>query len=191
MQFLPSLFYENRREIIILVFLSIILGYGFYHFQGKSKMEDSEIEESGVLQMEDIVVNNFKNNLKGWELKGEKAIILEESKRMRIENVLISIFVPFSISEDKPKTKLTIRAEEGLLEWKNNRVTLLGDVVLNRNDGSVILTETAVYDSEAKVLTIPKKVRILKNTHSFEGKGLIFNVNEDLIKLNDPLFLKY
>ena len=145
-----TLIQENLKEFTTLLVLGILLGYAFYFFQTRSSDEDSEVEEHGVLQMENIVVNDYVENLKGWQLKGEQAVVLEESRRMRIEKVRIWIYVPFTINNAQPVVEVYITADQSLVEWKDSRVILSGNVVMNRRDGSTIFSETAVYDSSLK-----------------------------------------
>ena len=59
---------------------------------------------------------------------------------MRIEQIEISIFVPYTMEEKSPTLDVLITADEGLMEWKDNRLTLIGNVVLKRSDGSLILS---------------------------------------------------
>ena len=117
-----ALIQENRKELATLLVLGVLLGYAFYFFQTRSSDEGSEVEEYGVLQMEDIVVNDYVETLKGWQLKGEKAVVLEESRRMRIEKVRIWIYVPYTIDESQPVVEGYITADQGLVEWKDSRV---------------------------------------------------------------------
>ena len=155
-----ALIQENRKEFTTLLVLSVLIGYAFYFFQTRSSDESSEVEEHGVLQIENIVVNDYVETLKGWQLKGEQAVVLEESRRMRIEKVRIWIYVPYTINEPQPVVEVFITADQGLVEWKDSRVTLSGNVVMNRRDGSTIFSETAVYDSSIKSLSLHHTLRI-------------------------------
>ena len=106
---------------------------------------------------------------------------------MRIEKIEISIFVPFTMEEEFPKVDVLITADEGLMEWKDNRVTLLGNVVLNRSDGSVILSESALYETQKELLTMPNHVRILQDEHTIEGSSLPYEVALQKIILTEHL----
>ena len=186
-----ALIQENLKEFAALLVLGVILGYAFYYFQSRSPEESPAVEERGVLQMEKIVVNDFVENRKGWQLRGDHAVVLEESRRMRIEQVRISIFVPYLMENQQPEVDLYITADEGLIEWRDNRITLLGNVVLNRKDGSTIYSETAVYDARREFLTLPKPVRILKPGHTLEGSSLTYEVAKKKLELTQPLLIHY
>ena len=49
------------------------------------------------------------------------------------------------MEEKSPTLDVLITADEGLMEWKDNRLTLIGNVVLKRSDGSLILSNSALY----------------------------------------------
>ncbi len=110
---------------------------------------------------------------------------------MRIEKIEISIYVPFTIEEEFPKVDVLISADEGLMEWKDNRVTLLGNVVLKRSDGSLILSDSALYETQKELLTIPEKVRILQEEHTLEGNSMTYEISIKKMALAEPLLTHY
>ena len=171
----------------------------------KKKIDKNNIpfEERGVLDLEQITVNDYQLERRSWKLKGKRAVISEKSSRMRIEQVTIWVFVSDN-SSVKPSpnlpllTNLTtqgvdlyITAEQGLIEWDDNRVTLTGNVVLLRNDGSEVYTETAIYNAKQEILNIPKPVRVLREGHTLHGIGLIYNVSKGELNLKQPVLLRH
>ena len=191
---LPSfsaLIHDNRKEFAILISLGILLCYAFYYYHSQSSSESPLVDESGVIHLKNIRVNDFIENRKGWQLRGKNAVVLEDSKRMRIEKIEISIFVPFTIEEEFPKVDVLISADEGLMEWKDNRVTLLGNVVLKRSDGSLILSDSALYETQKELLTIPEKVRILQEEHTLEGNSMTYEIPIKKMALAEPLLTHY
>ena len=118
-------------------------------------------------------------------------MVLDESQRMRIEKVQIWIYVPYTIDEVQPVVEVYITADQGLVEWKDSRVTLSGNVVMNRRDGSTIFSETAVYDSSLKSLTLPKSVRILNTGHTLEGTSMTLEIKQEKLKLTEPVLIRY
>ena len=118
-----SIILDNRRELAVLIFLGILLGYAFYYYQSLTPAESPISDESGVIRLDEIKVNDFVDNRKGWQLRGKTAVVLEDTKRMRIEQIEISIFVPYTMEEKSPTLDVLITADEGLMEWKDNRLT--------------------------------------------------------------------
>ena len=203
LQTYSSFLHENRKELTILLLLGALAGAAYYLFSFSEPPEYIPFEERGVLDLEKITVNDYQLERRSWKLKGKRAVISEKSSRMRIEQVTIWVFVSDN-SSVKPTTNLSlstnlstqevdlfITAEQGLIEWDDNRVTLTGNVVLLRNDGSEVHTETAIYNAKQEILAIPKPVRVLREGHTLHGSGLIYNVSKGELNLKQPVLLRH
>ena len=198
-----SFLHENRKELTILLLLGALAGAAYYLFSFSEPPEYIPFEERGVLDLEKITVNDYQLERRSWKLKGKRAVISEKSSRMRIEQVTIWVFVsdnssvkptpnlPLSTNLPTQEVDLFITAEQGLIEWDDNRVTLTGNVVLLRNDGSEVHTETAIYNAKQEILTIPKPVRVLREGHTLHGSGLIYNVSKGELNLKQPVLLRH
>ena len=203
LQTYSSFLHENRKELTILLLLGALAGAAYYLFSFSEPPENIPFEERGVLDLEEITVNDYQLERKSWKLKGKRAVISEKSSRMRIEQVTIWVFVsdnssvkptpnlPLSTNLPTQEVDLFITAEQGLIEWDDNRVTLTGNVVLLRNDGSEVHTETAIYNAKQEILTIPKPVRVLREGHTLHGSGLIYNVLKGELNLKQPVLLRH
>ena len=203
LQTYSSFLHENRKELTILLLLGALAGAAYYLFSFSEPPENIPFEERGVLDLEQITVNDYQLERKSWKLKGKRAVISEKSSRMRIEQVTIWVFVsdnssvkplpnlPLSTNLPTQEVDLFITAEQGLIEWDDNRVTLTGNVVLLRNDGSEVHTETAIYNAKQEILTIPKPVRVLREGHTLHGSGLIYNVSKGELNLKQPVLLRH
>jgi len=203
LQTYSSFLHENRKELTILLLLGALAGAAYYLFSFSEPPENIPFEERGVLDLEEITVNDYQLERKSWKLKGKRAVISEKSSRMRIEQVTIWVFVsdnssvkptpnlPISTNLPTQEVDLFITAEQGLIEWDDNRVTLTGNVVLLRNDGSEVHTETAIYNAKQEILTIPKPVRVLREGHTLHGSGLIYNVSKGELNLKQPVLLRH
>jgi len=203
LQTYSSFLHENRKELTILLLLGALAGAAYYLFSFSEPPENIPFEERGVFDLEQITVNDYQFERKSWKLKGKRAVISEKSSRMRIEQVTIWVFVsdnssvkptpnlPLSTNLPTQEVDLFITAEQGLIEWDDNRVTLTGNVVLLRNDGSEVHTETAIYNAKQEILTIPKPVRVLREGHTLHGSGLIYNVSKGELNLKQPVLLRH
>jgi len=203
LQTYSSFLHENRKELSILLLLGALAGAAYYLFSFSEPPENIPFEERGVLDLEQITVNDYQLERRSWKLKGKRAVISEKSSRMRIEQVTIWVFVsdnssvkpspnlPLSTNLPTQEVDLFITAEQGLIEWDDNRVTLTGNVVLLRNDGSEVHTETAIYNAKQEILTIPKPVRVLREGHTLHGSGLIYNVSKGELNLKQPVLLRH
>ena len=203
LQTYSSFLHENRKELTILLLLGALAGAAYYLFSFSEPPENIPFEERGVLDLEKITVNDYQLERRSWKLKGKRAVISEKSSRMRIEQVTIWVFVsdnssekplpnfPLSTNLPTQEVDLFITAEQGLIEWDDNRVTLTGNVVLLRNDGSEVHTETAIYNAKQEILAIPKPVRVLREGHTLHGSGLIYNVSKGELNLKQPVLLRH
>ena len=203
LQTYSSFLHENRKELTILLLLGALAGAAYYLFSFSEPPENIPFEERGVLDLEQITVNDYQLERRSWKLKGKRAVISEKSSRMRIEQVTIWVFVsdnssvkptpnlPLSTNLPTQEVDLFITAEQGLIEWDDNRVTLTGNVVLLRNDGSEVHTETAIYNAKQEILIIPKPVRVLREGHTLHGSGLIYNVSKGELNLKQPVLLRH
>ena len=203
LQTYSSFLHENRKELTILLLLGALAGAAYYLFSFSEPPENIPFEERGVLDLEEITVNDYQLEHRSWKLKGKRAVISEKSSRMRIEEVTIWVFVsdnssvkptpnsPLSTNLPTQEVDFFITAEQGLVEWDDNRVTLTGNVVLLRNDGSEVHTETAIYNAKQEILTIPKPVRVLREGHTLHGSGLIYNVSKGELNLKQPVLLRH
>ena len=194
---------ENRKELLALLLLCAVAGAAYYFFSFSQPTQIKPIEEKGVLDLHQITVNDYYMENKKWKLKGKRALISEKSKHMRIEQVKIWVYAQDNytakssadLSEEEnlsPKmVDLVITADQGLIERHDNRVTLSGNVVLLRDDGSEVFTETAIYDAKKDTMTIPKPLMIFREGHTMRGSGLIYQVSTGKLNLKNPLLLRH
>lgn len=198
-----SFLHENRKELSVLLLLGALAGAFFYFFSFSQPKEIAPIEEKGVLDLFQITVNDYQLERKKWKLKGKRAVISEKSNRMRIEQVKIWVYAQDNSTNITttelsaapnyalPKVDLIITADQGLIERHDNRVTLSGNVILLRGDGSEVYTETAIYDAKKDILTIPKPVRVIRKGHTMLGSGLTYLVSKGKLNLKNPLLLRH
>ena len=194
---------DNLKELVVLLLLGALAGAVYYFFSFSQPEQIKPFEEKGVLDLYQITVNDYQMERKKWKLIGKRALISEKSKRMRIEQVKIWVYVHDNSStkssaglsetanNSSDKIDLVITADQGLIERYDNRVTLSGNVVLMRDDGSEVFTETAIYDAKKDTLTIPKPLRMILEGHTMLGSGLIYQVSTGKLNLKNPLLLQH
>ena len=194
---------ENRKELAILLFIGAIAGAAYYFFHYSQPQEILPIEERGVLDLQHITINDYQHERKSWKLIGNRAVVSEKSNRMRIEQVKIWVYSAerssdnsslgksASVKNSSEQIALYITADQGLIEKHDNRVTLSGNVVLWREDGSEAHTETAIYDAKKEILTIPKPVKMLGEGHTMLGSGLTYDVSEGILNLKEPILVRH
>ena len=198
-----SFLHENRKELAILLLIGAVAGAAYYFFHYSQPQEIIPLEERGVLDLQQITINDFQHERKSWKLIGNRAFVSEKSNRMRIEKVKIWVYAvdnssdnfssenSASVNNSSEQVALYITADQGLIEKHDNRVTLSGNVVLWREDGSEAHTETAIYDAKKEILTIPKPVRMLGEGHTMLGNGLTYDVSKGILNLKEPVLVRH
>ena len=197
-----SFLHENRKELAILLLIGAVAGAAYYFFHYSQPQEIIPLEERGVLDLQQITINDFQHERKSWKLIGNRALVSEKSNRMRIEKVKIWVYAIDNSSDNfssensssvnnSEQVALYITADQGLIEKHDNRVTLSGNVVLWREDGSEAHTETAIYDAKKEILTIPKPVRMLGEGHTMLGSGLTYDVSKGILNLKEPVLVRH
>ena len=198
-----SFLHENRKELAILLLIGAVAGAAYYFFHYSQPQEIIPLEERGVLDLQQITINDFQHERKSWKLIGNRAVVSEKSNRMRIEKVKIWVYAvdnssdnfssenSASLNNSSEQVALYITADQGLIEKHDNRVTLSGNVVLWREDGSEAHTETAIYDAKKEILTIPKPVRMLGEGHTMLGSGLTYDVSKGILNLKEPVLVRH
>ena len=198
-----SFLHENRKELTLLLLIGAVAGAAYYFFHYSQPQEIIPLEERGVLDLQQITINDFQHERKSWKLIGNRALVSEKSNRMRIEKVKIWVYAvdnssdnfssenSSSLNKFSEQVALYITADQGLIEKHDNRVTLSGNVVLWREDGSEAHTETAIYDAKKEILTIPKPVRMLGEGHTMLGSGLTYDVSKGILNLKEPVLVRH
>ena len=198
-----SFLHENRKELALLLLIGAVAGAAYYFFQYSQPQEIIPLEERGVLDLQQITINDFQHERKSWKLIGNRAVVSEKSNRMRIEKVKIWVYAvenssdnfssenSASVNNSSEQVALYITADQGLIEKHDDRLTLSGNVVLWREDGSEAHTETAIYDAKKEVLTIPKPVRMLGEGHTMLGSRLTYDVSKGILNLKEPVLVRH
>ena len=198
-----SFLHENRKELALLLLVGAVAGAAYYFFHYSQPHEIIPLEERGVLELQQITINDFQHERKSWKLIGNRAVVSEKSNRMRIEKVKIWVYAvdnshnkstsenSASANNSSEQVALYITADQGLIEKHDNRVTLSGNVVLWRDDGSEAHTETAIYDARKEILTFPKPVRMLGEGHTMLGSGLTYDVSKGILNLKEPVLVRH
>ena len=198
-----SFFHENRKELAILLLIGAIAGAAYYFSHYSQPREIFPLEESGILDLQQITINDYQHERKSWKLLGNRAVVSEKSNRMRVEKVKIWVFAAENFSDNistensaavknsSEQVAIYITADQGLIEKHDNRLTLSGNVVLWSEDGSEAHTETAIYDAKKEILTIPKPVRMLGEGHTMLGSRLTYDVSEGILNLKEPFLVRH
>jgi len=193
--------------LILIIILALTLSlYFIYNGKNKSSVQkEEEIEETE----EDIVVQEapvkiekgsvvgIKQGKKEWEVEADKISLGEDRKMTIFEQInRATIF-----KESKPH--LQIQLNKCIADMDSNSMELIGDVVIESEEGDILKGDRFFWDSKKEKLTsiepvevIAKENRIIANQFStdIELNNLEFsgNVNVTIklkgaLKVNDRL----
>ena len=95
-----SFFHENRKELAILLLIGAIAGAAYYFSHYSQPREIFPLEESGVLDLQQITINDYQNERKSWKMVGNRAVVSEKSNRMRVEKVKIWVYAADKFSDN-------------------------------------------------------------------------------------------
>jgi LPS export ABC transporter protein LptC len=191
--------------ILIIIVLSLSL-YFIYNGKNKSSVQTKEVieetEEDIVVQeapvkIEKGTVVGIKQGKKEWEIEADKISLGEDRKKTIFEQInRATIF-----KESKPH--LEIQLNKCIADMDSNSMELIGDVVIESEEGDVLKGDRFFWDSKNEKLTsiepvevIAKENRIIASQFStdIELNNLEFsgNVNvtiklKGVLKVNDRL----
>ena len=80
LQSYSSFLHENRKELAILLLLGAVAGAAYYFFHYSQPQEIIPLEEKGVLDLQQITINDYQHERKSWKLIGNRAVVSESSK---------------------------------------------------------------------------------------------------------------
>jgi LPS export ABC transporter protein LptC len=191
--------------ILIIIVLSLSL-YFIYNGKNKSSVQTKEVieetEEDIVVQeapvkIEKGTVVGIKQGKKEWEIEADKISLGEDRKKTIFEQInRATIF-----KESKPH--LEIQLNKCIADMDSNSMELIGDVVIESEEGDILKGDRFFWDSKNEKLTsiepvevIAKENRIIASQFStdIELNNLEFsgNVNVTIklkgaLKVNDRL----
>jgi len=192
--------------LIIIIVLSLSLCF-IYNGRNKSSvqtegvMEEFEEEEIEIneapVKIEKGTVIGIKQDKKEWEIEADKISLGEDRKKTIFEMIKRAVI----FKDSKPH--LQIQLNKCIADMGSNSMELIGDVVIESEEGDILKGDRFFWDSKKEKLTsiepvevIAKENRIIANQFStdIELNSLEFsgNVNvtiklKGVLKVNDRL----
>ena len=191
--------------LIIILALTLFL-YFIYNGKNKSSVQKEEVieetEEDIVVQeapvkIEKGTVVGIKQGKKEWEIEADKISLGEDRKKTIFEVIKRAVI----FKDSKPH--LQIQLNKCIADMDSNSMELIGDVIIESEEGDILKGDRFFWDSKKEKLTsiepvevIAKENRIIANQFStdIELNNLEFsgNVNVTIklkgaLKVNDRL----
>jgi len=138
--------------------------------------------------MDQVEIDEYEEERKRWKLFGDHAEVLEAKENIILKDVKILIYDPKSHPELVVDTQIT--AQQGILEGKIKKVTLLGNVIAKKGDSMQMNSEKAVFDYQKDILFLPEKVIIHKEGNTLWGNALIYTLRDKRIRMNEVTLMQ-
>ena len=149
--------------LIIILALSLSL-YFIYHGKNKSSVQKEEVieetEEDVVVQeapvkIEKCSVVGIKQGKKEWEIEADKISLGEDRKKTIFEQINIA-----TIFKDS-KPHLEIQLKQCIADMGSNSMELIGDVVIESEEGDILKGDRFFWDSINEKLTSLEPVEVI------------------------------
>jgi LPS export ABC transporter protein LptC len=187
--------------LILIIILALTLSlYFIYNGKNKSSVQKEEVieetEEDIVVQeapvkIEKGTVVGIKQGKKEWEIEADKISLGEDRKKTIFEVIKRAVI----FKDSKPH--LQIQLNKCIADMDSNSMELIGDVVIESEEGDILKGDRFFWDSKKEKLTsiepvevIAKENRIIASQFStdIELNNLEFSGNVNVtIKLKGAL----
>ena len=152
--------------LILIIILALTLFLYFFYSKGQNKNsiqnkeEIIETEEDIVVQeapvkIEKGMVVGIKQGKKEWEIEADKISLGEDRKKTIFEQITrATIF-----KESKPH--LQIQLNKCIADMDSNSMELIGDVVIESEEGDILKGDRFFWDSKKEKLTSIEPVEVI------------------------------
>ncbi len=138
-------------------------------------------EQGAPMKMTEVAIRQMEGNWLRWELWARSASLLNDANTARFRSVR------FKIYGKKPgEPVITGRSREARIVGKPPRITLQGDVVLEKRGVMEIRTENLVFDQRKNLLRAPGKVWMKTPQAIHSGDSLTYFLAEERLNLTRP-----
>ena len=153
--------------IIVIIILAIALSFYFIYNKGKDEGTGKAEEEIEEFEEEDIEINEapvkieegtvvgMKAGEKEWEIEADKISLAKDRKRTIFEEIKkVVIF-----KDNEPN--LNIQLNKCIADMGSKSMELVGEVVIETNEGDILKGDRFFWDSEEETLASLEPVEIM------------------------------
>ena len=179
----------KRRYLWFILILIIILSLSFYFiYKEKDKgavqseeeieevEEDIEVREAPV-KIEKGTVIGVKDGQKEWEIEADKIFLGEDRRRTIFEKIKKAII----FKDDKPY--LQIQLKKCIADMKSKSMELVGDVVIETEEGDILKGDRFFWDSEKEMLSSLESVEVIVKENKITANQLSTDVELNKLEL--------
>ena len=138
--------------------------------------EDIEIREAPV-KIEKGTVVGMKAGEKEWEIEADKISLAEDRKKTIFEKIKKAVI----FKDNKPY--LNIQLNKCIADMGSKSMELIGDVVIETEEGDILKGDRFFWDSEKEMLTSLESVEVLVKENKITANQLSTDVELNKLEL--------
>ena len=183
------MFKQRYSWIILIIILSIAFSFYFIYNKGKDgdtiqteeeieefEEEDIEINEAPV-KIEEGTVVGMKAGEKEWEIEADKISLAEDRKRTIFEKIKKAVI----FKDNEPH--LNIKLNKCIADMGSKSMELVGDVIIESEEGDILKGERFYWDSEEETLASLEPVELTVKENNITADWLISDVELNKLEL--------
>jgi len=183
------MFKQRYSWIILIIILSIAFSFYFIYNKGKDgdtiqteeeieefEEEDIEINEAPV-KIEKGTVVGVKAGEKEWEIEADKISLAEDRKRTIFEKIKKAVI----FKDNEPH--LNIKLNKCIADMGSKSMELVGDVIIESEEGDILKGERFYWDSEEETLASLEPVELTVKENNITADWLISDVELNKLEL--------
>jgi len=180
----------KRRYLWFTLLIIIVLSLSLYFiYNGKDKSSVQTEEEIEEIEEEDIEVKEapvkiekgtvvgVKEGRKEWEIEADKISLGEDRKKTIFEKIKKAII----FKDNKPY--LQIQLKKCIADMGSKSMELIGDVVIETEEGDILKGDRFFWDSEEERLTSFEPVEVIVKENKITADQLFTDVELNKLEL--------
>jgi len=174
---------------ILVIILALSLSFYFIYNKGKdegivqTKEEIEEIEEEDIevkeapVKIEKGTVVGMKAGKKEWEIEADKISLAEDRKKTIFEKIKKAII----FKDNEPF--LNIQLSKCIADMGSKSMELVGDVIIETEEGDILKGERFYWDSEEETLASLEPVELIVKENNITADWLVSDVELSKLEL--------
>lgn len=170
--------------LILIIALSLSL-YFIYKEKEKGAVQTEEIEEAeeyvevkeAPVQIEKGIVTGIKDGQKEWEIEADKISLAEDRKKTIFEKIKKAVI----FKDNEPY--LNIKLNKSIADMGSKSMELMGDVIIETEEGDILKGERFYWDSEEETLTSLEPVELIVKENKITADWLISDIELNKLEL--------
>lgn len=175
--------------IVLIIILAVVLSFYFIYNRGKDEGTDKVEEKIEEIEEEDIEVKEapvkiekgtvvgMKAGKKEWEIEADKISLAEDRKKTIFEKIKKAVIFKENGSF------LNIQLNKCIADMGSKSMELVGDVIIQTEEGDILKGERFYWDSEEETLASLEPVALLVKENNIYADWLISDVDLNKLEL--------